>query len=380
MSNHLTKLGPEITISISSGHISAAIIDRSIRTPTILFKVSQEIPGIDSSFCQQIDRFFVGFQSIIRKLQNSLSIYEPSKVNIFVGPAWYNLFPRNVRYRHPESFVVTKEIIDSLVNDELDEIERFELSREILFDGEESFIFHYDVSEVKLNEYPYENPLNTATRDIDISLLVAVAPRELVDRLVRYVDSAFNIEPDFSIQHSLFSKLIDDQHAQKHIGVIVDKDITEIFLIESKSVHHTYSIPFGYGNFIYQGLKSTGRPLLDIKNESYIRGRNLFSDATYNRIDARNRSLQEKWTDSISQVIRELSTYYDIPNTIYLITEPEYRFVFKSTIESDNRIVSLFGSIPPKVQDWNPYHLVRDSWQQGLPIGRTTLAGILLDF
>lgn len=297
-----------------------------------LAQFSRTIPiKDDSTFDYVISRMLHAFQMVARDLSLSLGHYSASSVSVVLSPSWYHMIPRTVRYESDKGeFAVTEELINKMVNDELEAFATSPIT-DLTYDAQRTIIVGFDVYQVRLNEYPYVDPVGVMTEEIDVTLGIAVSDTEFIERIKKYTISLFGLEPVLQLFHTLFRSVHEMPIYKDSLSIIVEKKMTEIMFVQNGAIENIVSLPIGYQNVIERLCSSLALSELDVDSALSRYYNDMLSSGYAIRISGALRNARREWEEQVTRELHIISKKRALPNMITLFTRDRYFKVFQES-------------------------------------------------
>lgn len=245
----------------------------------------------------------------------------PAWIYLVLSVPWYFSETKNVKIVRRETFRVTEELVDKIMEDELELFgrktkEQFESSKDgirILEKEKMRFI---------VNGYPIKNPYGKDTNKLELSIYLSAARNSFItnveDILKHYFGHApikFISEP-FSL-FGILSGMINPKEG--YVVVDVGGEVTEIYLIKDGILENTKSFVWG-GNLVIRRVASSlniglgeALSLFATQSEGDIK------ESTGEKLSLATEGVCSEWQNFLGGSLSELGRETPLPQTLVML-------------------------------------------------------------
>jgi hypothetical protein len=254
-----------------------------------------------------------------------------------LGAPFYLTYTALIKYREPKGFIVTKELVGSLLAGYRKSTDPEFTSHQEAVIGTAPMTVQEKILHMKVNGYNTSEPYGKHAESLDLSIFKTEASEEIVTAVKKEVNKFFSaplyIEP---MSLAVYVALRDHVHfAEDFLFVVVGSEVTEVSLVRGFTLLETVSFPFGKNSLIRHLSRE-----LKIPEEMVSGELDLYMQKTIsaNREPIMRNALTdaaEKWFGFYEKGLVSLSDQSVVPATVYLVTDAPLSGVFKTFVERD---------------------------------------------
>ncbi len=337
-----------IHVDVGTGNCRAALLtwhgDKKNRLPRMLYtaqrneKISRirhvkHFPLTLASLREQLTQT----REYISKKAHDGHHYRVGTVYVVLGSPYYLSHTALIKYREPKGFVITPDLVSSLVHShrtlQSENAEQADL--ESL--GQNPVTVAERIIHTKVNGYAISAPYGKRAKMLDLSVFKTEVASSVIQSMKREVEKFFACPLYFEpLSLAIYVGLRDHVHFEEDfLFVVVGSEITEISLVRNGSLLETVSFPFGKNALIRhvaRDIKSTENVVKELL-PIYARGE--LQDEALSSLNAALSSGAQKWFPFFEKALVSLSDFSTVPQFVYVVGDPEVSLIFKSFIETD---------------------------------------------
>ncbi len=315
-----------IICDIGSGTVSISLV--SFNSPeyknktTALYTKTQEFPFTMESSGEQI------ISSMEKALKENLEAFISSNVKgkktkdvrIFFSEPWYVSSTRKIKVEKESAFVITQEIIDTAIKTEVD---IFKKEKDVANPegSSELTLIDSSVMTYTANGYNVRNLIGKKVNSFGLSVFMTIAPSQIIKKIESAVLNLLHDRNIFFSTHSLaiFSALRDmyTEYAD-FMYIHIDKEMTEIFIVNGDSLTSTASIPFGTNEITRRISKKTNTSMSSAASTLSLYEEKNLKQENGNLIDEIIKDFLIEYESQFTNVFSIFSETSKIPSHIYI--------------------------------------------------------------
>jgi hypothetical protein len=262
---------------------------------------------------------------------------------VFASP-WSVTQTKIATIKKNEPFVLTKEMVDAVVDEQEKIFEKATLGKEEFVDQLQAI--EKRVIQVKLNGYEVAEPYGRKANVADISLFVSIIPKAVVARMFDVSMTTYHPKDTsiFSFSLASFSTLRDVFHAENDfIFIDIGGELSDISIIKDGLILETASFPLGRNFLIrklsklYSGSHEETASLIKLYHEGGAEPsleqklKPLMAEAT------------EEWLTAFGSVLTKISERIPLPTSIFAVINNDFVDFFMKALRSEK--VSEFSVV-----------------------------------
>ncbi|MDD5318444.1 MAG: hypothetical protein PHF79_01290 [Candidatus Pacebacteria bacterium] len=328
-----------LIIYIGNGVVKGALVGNS-KVPYVIHTESVDIPfqevadpsrleslalGALDTVCQNIK--IKGFPRLAEK---KFSAHISRTSCVFSSP-WYISQTCLVKKKSEKPFVVKDSIMDELIKTAEQEIEKNHTNQGLV-------PIEKRVVSVSLNGYHLSSPLHKTAHQIDLSLFLSFAEKNIVQKVTSTITK--HLHPGKLTLHSLslvaFSTARDIWSSLGHFMLVdVTSELTELTLIKNNAISETVTFPYGKNALVRslsQDMHVTGEvasSLLRLWQSKSI------DPSMQAKVEAAIKKARADWLSFFSKTLTSLSVGTSLPSRFLLIAHDDISPLFSDFVEGE---------------------------------------------
>lgn len=261
----------------------------------------------------------------------------PSKVFCILSSPWYASQTRTIKLAKDTSFVLTKDLADSLIKNE---IKAFEEEHGLKNDHEASTVRTIEIKTMKtlLNGYPSLDPIGKKIEEVEMSIFISMGHLEIFNKIEEAINKHFTVEnihyssflmTSFAVSRSLFI------NRDNFLLVNIGGEITEISMIKKDILAESSSFPNGR-NYIIRGVSKELEMSLEEARSIISLSKDGHAEKTYSKnVEEVMNKLKNDWLKSFQNILLTLSKDISIPGTVFITVSDDLAAFFAETIREE---------------------------------------------
>ncbi len=268
------------------------------------------------------------------KLKNK----EIKEIFVFLASPWYVSQTRVIKTKNKNDFVVSKKLLEEIVLEEKEKFIQYELEQnaEIYGDRESVEIIDNKIIQTKLNGYKIDNPEKYKTKDLEMSIFVAISPKYVVDQIKNLISEKFLSKKIHTHSFSLASFLsIRDLFKNEEDFLFLDMggEVTDVSFVKNGVLQEVYSFPIGRNFFIKEIMK-----ILNSTHDIAISTLKMFGEEKLEtpdifKLEKVIKKANKKWSKELEKAMLKLSHGGLSPRNIYLMADNEMVNILNKAIK-----------------------------------------------
>jgi hypothetical protein len=331
------------TLTPKGGDINGAKV--SVLASTRLFSELKEDINMER-FVEQTITQLGKVVATLKKADN----HHPKYIQVILASPWFISQTRTIVYNKTTDFVCTQKLIDSLIEKEITYIIENDMERFGSM-GKDAIIVEKQLSMIKLNGYSTAKPFGKKTQSLELSLVVTVSPKMIVERFKNELQKGYGgCAIGFTTSpYATFVVSRDFLGAKEELMVIdVGEEITDVAFIKNNLFLYQHSFPVGiyelYRTLVQSGVASTTEATAII--ESFYQGK--LSAATTSATQKSLDTFGEIWQKGFQSIIDEGGYSIRPPSFSYIISDHRFDKFFSKLLETDPLLSHVKGVIDIK--------------------------------
>ncbi len=260
------------------------------------------------------------------------------KIYVILAAPYYLSHTANVKYKENNPFVVTTELVASLLKDYRKSVGSLSQDREAVKIGEKNKILSERVVAVSLNGYHTSAPYGKKASTLDLSIFRTETSSEVCSAVSRQIERHSNAPVFFEpLSLAVYVALRDNVHFDKDfIFVVVGAEVTEVSIVRNFTLLETASFPFGKHSLVRHISRELSTPEEIVLSEIsiYIRGEIL--ESRKKEIESVISTGGKKWSPFFERALASFSDVSTVPSALYLVADSESRPLFQGFLETDS--------------------------------------------
>ena len=308
-----------LVLHIGSGSVMGTMVMNDGTKTAMNASASIDIPVLVDL---TLERFELEMKKALEQTLATLaaaSLPSPDRIAVYFASPWYASQVRNAKMSRPTPFVVSKTLLDDMIAKELKAFEDEEIAET---KGTSAALRGIDskVVQVKLNEYPHNDPIGMSTRELELSIFVSVAPERTLGMIEEVITRRYHapikyssfLIASFAVTRDFFPE------ANNYILVDIGGEVTDVSLVRNGSLFQSVSFPHGC-NFVLRklsnGLKRSTAEAVSICT-LYMEGK--IEDSIKDTCTTILNEVKTTWTESFQKALFSVSNDLSVPDTVFL--------------------------------------------------------------
>lgn len=266
----------------------------------------------------------------------------PEEIICTLSSPWYLSEMRIVKMERNTPFIFTKKIADELLQKEVNILtENYKKKYTDAHSTPE--LIEHTIIKMSLNGYQVTDPIDKNTRNIEMNIIITLAPKDCIQSIKEILLKTFHHTPvTFSSFMTSAYLAIRDKYISEDSYLLVDinGEVTDIAIVSKDILHMSLSFPFGRQTFF--------RFLRKKLNKSIEEAHSLFSLYLSKTLEANEdikfkpilSSIGESWTEAFRESIASLPRTIALPGTVFLIANPDVKDWFAEIVRCEEYIKS----------------------------------------
>jgi len=327
-----------LVIDVGSASVGAALVllkkgalpyvIRSTRTPV------QFQPHL------RFDRFL---RLTLKALENSIqgvlkgASGRPAKAYCFLSAPWYSSEVRAIHHSlKGKEFVFDQKLMNSIVEGELERFAAEELERYRRLKGH-AYLIENKVIDVRLNGYPTANPLGKKAKEVELSLMLGLAPHQTITDIIEAIRRPLPglpitfhsfLLPFFAVLRDLF------HDTQDALLIDIGGEVTEVSLMREGVLTGTVSFPLGKNFVLRRGSAVLKKDAEETRSLLKLLFEGRLENAVRKEIEAGLLEVRKEWLLAFNECLDELNTLL-VPDSVFLFADGEIVKWFIDAIEKE---------------------------------------------
>lgn len=344
-----------LVFHIGSSSVAAGLVRlRKGEIPHVIYALREYIPYRDEV---EAEKFLVEMIEALKRVNarmakdglSHLKFTEFGSLRIkhiyyvFASP-WSVTQTKVVSIKKSQPFVLTKEMVDAVIDEQEKIFERDTLGNNGLIDKLQAI--EKRVIQVKLNGYEVADPYGREATSADVSLFVSIIPKAVVSKVFDVSMTTYHPKDTsvFSFPLASFSTLRDVFHAESDfIFLDVGGELTDISVVKDGLIIETASFPLGR-NFLLRRL-SKGLSKSPEEAASLIK---LYHEGSAEAsVEDKLKPLllqaSEEWLGSLGEVLSKISARTPLPTSMFAVINNDFVSFFMRALRGEK--VSQFSAV-----------------------------------
>lgn len=324
---------------IGSGSVAGAIVkifpsvNGSQPEPIIIAQSRIDITFQDSL---DFETFFVDMQKSL--FSSATQIYNmkvgaPEEIICVLASPWYVGETRKLHLEKVEPFLVSRSVVDGLVNDELKNLSENYKKKYEEVDGSSTLV-ESKIFQSRLNGYLVDNPLDKYAKSLDLYLFVGISPEICLARIREGLERVFHHVPvTFTTFLSSIFAGAQERFGDNDAYFLIDirGELTDIAIVTSNVLISAVSFPVGKHGII-RAFKEFGMPEGQARSMISLHTNNMLNDKSKKEMTETVEQVQKSWSKMFEKSLALLPKTIAIPQMIFLITDIDTGLWFREVI------------------------------------------------
>ncbi len=260
------------------------------------------------------------------------------KIYAILSAPYYLSHTALIKYREKDGFVVTPELVSSLVaNYRRGSDKELEAHTEAEI-GETPVTVAERIVDMKVNGYHTASPYGKKAATLDLGVFKTEIASEVIGKLEQEFKKHFRA-PVFFEPLSLAAYVALRNHVhfdQDFLFIVVGNEVTEVSLVRGFVLLETVSFPFGKHSLIRHVSRELNMTEDAASASLSLYGTKEVRDDKNEKLETSLQSGAKKWFPFFEKALVALSDESSVPQSVYLITDVGMDGIFKMFLETDS--------------------------------------------
>ena len=326
-----------LAVDLDSSYISVLYLERNGTVSEEIFSAREPIRGKEAMDPEQ---FLYHSLSALKSVLGQVFAKRlplPDKILCLLSSPWYVSEVRKIRLARKVPFIFTAKLADELFRSEAKRLQKVYVQVENIEKRAELEPIEMKTMKTTLNGYTASSPLGRKAKELELSVFVAMAPREVLEK-IRNTTNGYFTAPSLKFASSCFASFSAVRNLfpeSDFLLVEVDGEITDLSLVKKGELCGFMSFPFGY-EFFPRRLSE----LLNISHAEAVSLLSLLSRGQAERSVGRRTALamkevQKEWREEFERSLSGITEEIAVPFSVILSTVPEFSVFFQKTISQE---------------------------------------------
>lgn len=324
-------------IDIGSASIGGMLSNVGKGKAETIFSVREKIAREEEV---NLERFFSNtlksIDSVLDKIFKE-KLPAPKKIFCILSSPWHVSEFRSIKLVKNTPFSFTHKMANELLRKEADLFQEERFSE--YGDLNDGHMVPVELKTMKtaLNGYFTSSPFGQKAKELDISIFISLAPREVLEKIKEIIGKHFHgakIEFSSSLLVSFVSAR-DVLSEEDFLMIDVGEEITEVSMVKNGELKASASFPMGCGFFSRKTAKEKGFDISEAASLFSLHQRGHMEKNALRKIDPAIKKTKGEWTRKFENTLSQISNDVSVPSSVLLFTEPEFSEFFSSAVESE---------------------------------------------
>ena len=305
----------------------------------------------------------------IRDIKKQLAGVRFDHATIILSSPWYFSQTRKITVERDEQFIVDKELISQLLEEEKNIFLNRALVQFSIPEGDEPELLETAVMQALLNGYETDSFMNKSARQLQLSVYISMSMKKLINELTSIAEDLFGVKK--AVVHSSPYILLKSARAVLEISnagaVIVDigGEVTDIVIVRDGTIDETLS--FGRGLHFILRRVAGALAITSTEALSYLRAQSSehISEKHDSKLQAIVGDAVKEWQQMFYEAIAKSAELRMLPNRFILIGDGAEFSIFAEAIESGEWKKFIYKIAPIKIEVLYPNALRRHMQGEG---------------
>lgn len=350
---------PFAVFDISSSSVAGAhVLSGQRKSPavTILASTRSDLALQEDLNIQRfVDETATCLGEVVSSIQQR-DAHHPEYIQVILASPWYSSQTRTIVYKKNAPFVCTQKLIDSLVDKEIEHVLRNEEGSFGSF-GDESLIVEKQLSVIKLNGYPTTDPFGKKAEQLELSLMLTVAPKTVLDRFTDVLRRAYGTRKIGYTTGAFTAYVVarDSMNIDEHCVVVdIGEEVTDVAFVKDGFLLYQHSFPCGT-TALYRALSSHGSHTIQ-ETRAILEAYRLqtLAPKPVKVVEKAFTSFAKEWQQGLHGVLDNGVYGFQLPGQWIITVDPRFELFFADSIKNDPFIAHISASSEIKTIFLNP--------------------------
>lgn len=264
-------------------------------------------------------------------------IHHPTHVELVLASPWHFSQTRKIIFRKELPFVCTQDMVETLIAAEIQQVMKSQTSYFGSFSGE-YVVVGKQISQIALNGYPTENPYGKKINQIEIGLILTIAPKVVVDRFVAILERTYGARR-IAVTASPYVSYVAlrDSVGIAPDAVIVDvgEEVTDVAFIKDDLFLLQHSFPVGTHG-VYRALATHGN-YSDAEVKAHLMGFRLgkLAPKAKKNVEQAIATFITNWQRGMREVVAEGHFGFTLPDQCFVLSDTAFEKLFIQALSRD---------------------------------------------
>jgi len=255
-----------------------------------------------------------------------------SLVLVSFSSPWFIEKTKDIHISEQKAFIISKRFLDSILSKE-EEIFRNELQKDRLDDHDTFLAIEESIVHTKINGYTLEVSLGKKTNVFDLTLCLAVLPKNIADKVSNIILKHTSIPRGRVKMHTFplisFTVLYDIfPNVNDFIMMDITSEVTELTLVRDNTINQTVSFPSGKNFIIRQIAKAQSVPTEVAESTLHLYNMNKVNGSAVGNMQNLLADTEKEWAIYFEEAISKLSAQTSLPSKIYVTADSDVAPIF----------------------------------------------------
>ncbi|MFT5359656.1 MAG: cell division ATPase FtsA [Candidatus Paceibacteria bacterium] len=328
-----------IVFDIGSDSVAGSVVHftgNSEESPRIIYSKRTHWHSENQSSYEDILRsmkYTLG--NVARVIQEkNFPISRGSEIYVTFSAPWFANETRRAELSRKTVFTVTKNILDKIKDKE---IKSFYKEGEKVY-GEDFEVIEKSIIDVSVNGYPTDKPVGKKTKNINMSIYVSVAPKDVIYTVRDVLGRVLHHNISFHTT-TLTSYIVSRDYFARdkdYIFMNIGGELTDLLVVRNNTIFQSLSFPLGL-NFFYKHMASSLESSTHEVESLLLAAQNKhLHGETQKNVEGAKAKAYKAYEKHLESVFRQLSSNYKLPQDIYLSGFDLFDSDFRRLIESEH--------------------------------------------
>jgi hypothetical protein len=348
-----TELGVVFDIGSSSVGAGLALFEKG--SPSrILYTFRSAIsfdekPTPDRFFKDMLSALGMANMAILKEGMANLRLTEHKDLSVkhvaYLFSSPWSVSQTNIAtIEKPEPFTFTRSMVDHVIDENEKAFEAEAQNASSLEFHDHLSVIERRVIHVALNGYQVSDPYGKKIKRADVSFVISLAPKAVLDRISEVSMSAYhpNDTKFFSFSLAAFSMIRDSFHnTDDFVFLDVGGEISEISVVKKGLMLETASFPAGFRSLVRKVAKEFGVTYAEAQSLVKVHADGNADEALKAKILPVIAEATREWSATFHALLSNLSTRLSLPQDLFANANSDLAHSFINGIENEK--VSQFG-------------------------------------
>lgn len=269
----------------------------------------------------------------------------PEEIYCVLSSPWYLSETRTIKMSREHSFLFTKKLGEELFEKELSSLTEMYNRKYGGVESAPSVIEHH-IMGVSLNGYTVADPLGKRTRQVEMNMVISLAPKICLEKITSTLTKTFHSTPVSFSSFAVASYLaVRDRYVTTDSYLLLDVsgEITDVGIVSHGVLKATLSFPFGKKTFFKYICSKLEIELRDAEELFNLYNSGIISDKFKDKVGPLFKSIETSWSEAFKECISTLPHILTLPGTVFLTADDDIREWFAGVVRTQEYMQSMVG-------------------------------------